>query len=284
VKRSLLDVVLLAALSGVLVLLWLLFQHDAWSYYTSPLAIRGYHAEHRFLRPSGDGGHLLGVAGTSFLFATLAYVARRRVRRLSKAGSVAHWLEAHIFCGLFGPILVTFHTSLKFNGLVSVAYWSMALVVVSGFVGRYLYVRIPKTIRGDELTRAELDQRASAMARQLAETALSPRLRAMIDEEQQRLLHAEPFSIRSSLARRRRNARLRREIRASVLNRTLLHEALSLARERAVLLRRIARLDRTRRLFHLWHVFHRPLVWVMFVVFFFHLGVALYFGYVPFGG
>lgn len=235
-SRSLLDVVLLAVLSGVLVALWLLFRHDAWDYYTTPLRIRGYEAEHRFLRPSGTGGHLLGIAGTLVLFSTLAYVARRRIQLLAKAGPVARWLEVHIFFGVFGPILVTFHTSFKFNGLVSVAYWSMVLVVVSGFVGRYLYVRIPKTIRGEELTLAELDQRVAEMARDAAETTLPPRLRAAIEKE------------------------------------------------RAVLVRRIARLDRTRRLFQLWHVFHRPLVWVMFLVFFVHLGVAVYFGYTPFGG
>ena len=36
---------------------------------------------------------------------------------------------------------------------------------------------------------------------------------------------------------------------------------------RALLLHRIARLQRTRQLFQLWHVFHRPLVWVMFTIF-----------------
>lgn len=235
-SHGLLDVVLLATLSGVLVALWLVFQRDGWTYYTTPLSVRGYLPEHRFLRPSGGGGHLLGVAGTLLLFSTLAYVARRRIRRLAKAGPVTRWLEVHIFFGVFGPILVTFHTSFKFNGLVSVAYWSMVLVVVSGFVGRSLYVRIPKTIRGEEMTLAQLDQRVAEMTRAAAEATLPPRLRA------------------------------------------------KLARERGVLVRRIARLDRTRRLFQLWHVFHRPLVWVMFAVFFVHLGVAVYFGYLPFGG
>ena len=39
----------------------------------------------------------------------------------------------HLFCGVVGPVLVTFHTSFKFNGLVSVAYWSMVIVMLSGF-------------------------------------------------------------------------------------------------------------------------------------------------------
>jgi hypothetical protein len=287
--HGLLDVVLLAMLSGVLVAVWLLSAHDGWSYYTTPLSIRGYAAEHRMLRPSGTVGHLLGVAGTFLLFATLAYLARRRMKRLAKTGSVARWLEIHIFCGVFGPILVTFHTSFKFNGVVSVAYWSMLLVMLSGFIGRHLYVRIPKTIRGEELSRSQLDERAAELKQQLAGTVPS-RLRASIEEEEQRLLSMAtskqtPLAkMREAAAARFRTWRLRREIRASISDRRLLHDALALAHERALLLRRLARLEKTRRLFQLWHVFHRPLVWLMFFVFFIHLGVAVYFGYTPFGG
>jgi cytochrome b561 len=38
----------------------------------------------------------------------------------------------------------------------------------------------------------------------------------------------------------------------------------------------------TKRLFDLWHVFHLPLVWVMFAIVSLHVAVALYLGYVPF--
>ncbi len=288
--RALTNVVLLATLGGLLVALWLVVAHGAAAYYATPLSIRGYAPAHRILRPSGTAGHLLGFAGTLFIFATLAYVARRRIRRLARMGSMPRWLEVHIFCGVFGPILVTFHTSFKFNGLVSVAFWSMVLVVVSGFVGRYLYVRIPKTIRGEELTRAELEQRATELTTRLAETTLPQRLSSRIEEEERRLFAAAarpPNAIArmgAAIVARRRLAALRREIARSGFDRRLLHEALQLAHERAVLLRRIARLEKTKRLFQLWHVFHRPFVWVMFGVLFIHLGVALYFGYMPFGG
>jgi hypothetical protein len=166
----------------------------------------------------------------------------------------------------------------------------MVLVVVSGFIGRYLYVRIPKTIRGEELSRDEIEKRAAELKGRLDATMLSPRLRAAIEEEEQRLLSLAASKrtlfarMRDAVSARRRAASLRRQIRASVLNRHLLHDALELAQERALLLRRMARLEKTRRLFQLWHVFHRPLVWLMFFVFFVHLGVAVYFGYVPFGG
>ena len=286
-SNALLDVVVLAFLAGIAVAVWLAFRHDAWHYYTAPLATRGYSRAHRFLRPSGLGGHMLGVAGTLFLFSTLLYVARKRVKRLSKAGSVFGWLQVHIFCGVFGPILITFHSSLKFNGVISVAYWSMILVVLSGFVGRHLYVRIPKTIKGEELSRADVEARIEELKTQLTASTLPPAVSRRLDEAEAALLASvkPKQSFRERAASRRdfgrREAALRHELRRANLDRSLVHETLETAKERAVLLRRIGRLKKTRELFQVWHVFHRPLVWVMFIIFFVHLGVAIYFGYVP---
>lgn len=286
---GLLNVIFLAALAGTLVAIWVLAQHGGWQYYRTPLAVRGYSPEHAFLRPSGAGGHLLGIAGTILLLCTLFYVARKKVKALSKRGTLLGWLELHIFCGVFGPILITFHTSLKFNGIVSVAYWSMFLVVLSGFIGRYLFVRIPKTIRGNELSQAEIEERAREMRAQLQEANLPPRLLQRIEETETALLsdigHHRTFLqlLGSAVQTRRQTAALRRELRGSGLNRRLLQEALDLVHKRAVLLRRIAHLKKTRQAFQMWHVFHRPLVWVMFFVFSIHLGVAIYFGYTYFG-
>jgi hypothetical protein len=59
----------------------------------------------------------------------------------------------------------------------------------------------------------------------------------------------------------------------------LVREAIVVASARASLLRRLAYLQRTRQLFAMWHVFHLPLVYVMFAIVLVHIGVALYLGY-----
>jgi hypothetical protein len=285
---ALLDVLALAFVAGLAVLLWVLFAEGGWEYYRTPVRVRGYSPVHSVLRPSGPGGNLAGLGGTIFMMGTLLYVLRKKVKAFSRLGSMKAWLEFHIFCGLFGPILVTIHTSFKFNGIISVAYWSMILVVLSGFVGRYLYVRIPKTIRGNELSRAELEERVRDMKERLAESTISLPMLARLEAAERDLLPSgAPQSFFGGLvARLRAQLRvraLRREIRASGLNRQLLHEVLDAVHERALLLSRIASLDKTRRLFEMWHIFHRPLVWVLFIVFALHLAVALYFGYTLFG-
>ena len=49
--------------------------------------------------------------------------------------------------------------------------------------------------------------------------------------------------------------------------------------ERGAALRKLAHLNRTKRLFSMWHVFHQPLVYVMFAIAALHVGVAVYLGY-----
>ena len=208
---------------------------------------------------------------------TLVYAVRKRVRGLSGIGTTKMWLEIHIFCGLVGPVLVTLHTAMKFNGVVSIAYWSMVLVVLSGFVGRYLYVRIPKTLRGTEISLEELDARAIELKGQLAAEGLPTALLRRIEEFEQG--SASGGFVLGDLRLKRRLAQLHRELAAAGVAPARLVAADRLIRERATLLRRIATLDTSKKLFHLWHVFHRPFVYVMLAIAVVHVGVALYFGY-----
>jgi uncharacterized membrane protein SirB2 len=138
----------LALIASVVVTVFVLFGLGGWQYYWSPQDVRAYTDLHPLLRPSGLVGNLLGVAGVSLMVVMHVYTLRKKARWMSRLGSPTIWLEFHIFCGVLGPVLITLHTSFKFNGLISVAYWSMVIVVLSGFVGRYLYVRIPRSIRG----------------------------------------------------------------------------------------------------------------------------------------
>lgn len=261
---------------------------DGWAYYTTPTAVRGYTAAHRLLRPSGAAGHLFGIGGFLMMLVPVAYAIRKKARWLRNAGSMKRWLDFHVFAGVVGPVLVTFHTSFKFNGIVSVAYWSMVAVVLSGFVGRYLYNRIPRTIRGQELTQVELEARASAVSRQIADAALPASFLSEIEAFERRVLPAQgqPLSFMALLSG---EFRLYREV-AQLSRRAgprghapeLHRDAIDLIVERATLGRRIAYLKKTKTLFDVWHVFHMPLVYIMFAIVLMHVAITVYMGYVPF--
>ncbi len=127
-------------------------------YYQSPLEDRFYHPQHNNLKPSGPFGHGLGIVGTLFIIiGVFGYQARKYMKSMSRLGLLKHWLEFHIFLCTLGPIMVLFHTSFKFGGLVSISFWSMMAVVASGIIGRFIYLQIPRTIHGRELTIQEIE-------------------------------------------------------------------------------------------------------------------------------
>ncbi len=277
-------VLVLSAVTTLVVSVWVLVDLDGWHYYATPIGVRGYAAAHRVLRSSAPVGHGLGIAGFAMMTVPVLYAIRKRLGAAAWAGPMPAWLNVHIFSGTVGPVLVTFHTSFRFNGIISVAYWSMVAVVLSGFVGRYLYVRIPKSIRGTELSYEEIRDQADQLKRQLEAAPLTAVLRDQLARfERETLPDDRPVSlvgyVLGQLRVRARIRSLRRGLPATGADPALLHETLRVESERALLLVRLAYLERTKRLFAVWHVFHQPLVYLMFAITALHVALAVYMGY-----
>lgn len=111
-------------------------------------------------------GHSLGIIGFTFMLMTeTLYSLRKRSRRI-KWGRMSSWLQFHIFTGLVGPYMVLLHTSWKFNGIAGVTTLFTVIIVVSGFIGRYIFTRIPRTLDGLEIE-GTLSQEALRQARRL---------------------------------------------------------------------------------------------------------------------
>ena len=122
------------------------------SYYLLPIEERFFHPLHNTLKPSGFIGHGIGIIGSIMMILGVAlYMVRKRVKKFSRIGILKHWLEFHIFLCSVGPLLILYHTAFKFGGLVAVSFWSMLAVVISGVVGRFIYIQIPRNIQGNEL-------------------------------------------------------------------------------------------------------------------------------------
>jgi hypothetical protein len=259
-----------------------LLASGGWRYYRTPLTVRGYQPAHVWFRPSGPIGQTLGLVGAAMMLVPFLYMLRKRVKSAWWPGSMKTWLEVHLFCGIAGPALVTFHTSFKFNGLVAVAYWSMVTVALSGFVGRYLYVRMPRTIRGAELSRAELDRQVDELSRELIAT---PGSALWLDRALELERDIQPTYLGlvfGDIGLRLNIRQFARSLEASTLSLPQQKALVTLVTERAVLLRRSAYLQRTRTAFGLWHVFHVPFVYLLLLIVVVHIGVTVYLGYVPF--
>lgn len=103
-------------------------------------------------RASGFFGHTLGIFGFLLMLMTETLYSLRKRSHSARWGRMKDWLEFHIFTGLVGPYMVLLHTSWKFNGLAGVVTLFTVIIVISGFVGRYIYTRVPRTLDGVELS------------------------------------------------------------------------------------------------------------------------------------
>lgn len=109
-------------------------------------------------------GHTLGILGFFLMILTETLYSLRKRSRSTRWGRMSEWLQFHIFTGLVGPFMVFLHTSWKFNGLAGAVTLLTAIVVISGFIGRYIYTRIPRTVDGLELDTVLGGAQAAALA------------------------------------------------------------------------------------------------------------------------
>lgn len=96
-----------------------------------------------------------GLVGTGLMIIAALYPLFRRLRAFRWLASNTMWFDFHLMAGTVGPMFVALHSAARLGTWVDVALWSMVIVAVSGFVGRYLYTHVPELSSGRELE--ELD-------------------------------------------------------------------------------------------------------------------------------
>jgi hypothetical protein len=259
------------------------------SYYVLPETERPYHQKYEQLKPSGIESHAFGIFGSVLIISGVAlYSTRKRIRRFSDVGRIKNFLEVHIFLCLFGPTLILFHTTFKFGGLVGVSFWSMSAVVLSGIVGRFLYVQIPKGITGNELTAAELDVENQRLYDMLhVEHGLDDETIQRIDALALPLkpvadlgfMEAMSVFVFQNRGRRRQLRALFRNTHAAAEGQKVMRDVYKIANQRMTLMSRIAFLEQLKRVFHYWHVIHLPFTAILFIILVIHVAVAITFGY-----
>src|SRR6202790_4828386 len=153
----------LAALALILVIAGYGFQ-----YYSLSADERPFSPRNEALRPSGTIGVKLGMRGVFMFFLIYLYPLRKKWGWLARQGNSRHWLDFHIVLGSAAPVIIAFHASFKFGNIAGMAFYSMLAVTLSGFVGRYLYSQIPRTLNAAELTMKELRDMENAMRQELA--------------------------------------------------------------------------------------------------------------------
>jgi hypothetical protein len=240
----------------------------------------------------------MGMLGVLMFFIIFLYPLRKRWGWLGKQGNSRHWLDFHVILGTAAPLVIALHSSFKFGGIAGMAFWIMTAVTLSGFIGRYLYSQIPRSLNAAELTIKEI-QEAEVQLRWNAEekhdeigTSLIDLFELPSSEQVARtpIVAALCWMIFLDIRRPFQVSLLR--LRAAGFGAWLgslfgilqtrnpeLEFAIQTARKQASLSKRILFLSRTKQVFNLWHVIHRPFSYSFAILAIVHIVVALGMGY-----
>lgn len=257
----------------------------AWlPYYLAPVAARVRDPLHELLRPSGVVGQSFGIAALALLLFLWIYPFRRMLGPAPWSGSLGGWLRIHTFAGMAIPFIAAVHAGWRFNGLVGLGYFSLVVVSLSGFVGRYLYVRIPRSRTGLQLTRDEIVAQRRTLVTEIAvRLEIEPQeVERSLDFAVQgtpggvfgvfrRLMLDDWIRWRAAGALRRAWGERKGERR---IDGPTLRRVLKLAREEIRLSQQARLLEATQRVFRYWHVAHRPVAITGLLAVVIHVGVA----------
>jgi hypothetical protein len=269
-----------------------------YDYYTLGALQRPFSPKHEILRPSGTIGIKIGMLGVLMFFLIYLYPLRKKWGWLGRQGNSRHWLDFHVVLGATAPIIIAFHSCFKFGNIAGMAFWSMLVVTLSGFVGRYLYAQIPRGLSAAELSRKEMLEREEKLRKELAEqrATFGFSVEALYqlptaDEVAKTPMVASLLSMFLIDFKRPFKASLVR-LREAGFGPWLfslcgllptrdqkLERAIRVAQKEATLSKHILFLTRTQQVFKLWHVVHRPFSYAFAILAIIHIGIALFMGY-----
>ena len=276
----------IGALSLIVLITLAALTYYGMQYYNTSLEERFYHADHDLLKPSGALGHGLGILGSLLMIIGVStYMARKRFRWMLRMGKLEHWLEFHIFLCTLGPIMVLFHTAFKFGGIVAISFWSMVAVFLSGVIGRFIYLQIPRSIEGRELSLNEVKNLRSDIGSVLKkdynldeesykDIVESTRRKAEIYHSNPLLRYFNKVKEDSKSIRKVKSV-----LRKNKLSRPEAKKVLKFISNEISLNRKIDRLQTMQNLFKYWHVAHLPFALVMLIIMVIHVIVTIVFGY-----
>lgn len=222
-------------------------------------------------------GHSMGIFGFILMLMTETLYSLRKRSHNARWGKMAEWLDFHIFTGLVGPYMVLLHSAWSFKGLAGILSLLTLTIVLSGFIGRYIYTAVPRTPAGVELSLEELQENVNLLEKELAERqenlpGRGSQPAATFAAASAGVIFSRGWwelqtNLNSWFARRRLPEAARAKAK----------QLAELRRQRDLLYRQIQSLLYVRRLLAIWHAVHIPIGLTLFGMAFIHIIAAVYY-------
>tara|TARA_R110001583_G_scaffold186189_3_gene346830 strand:+ start:6938 stop:7690 length:753 start_codon:yes stop_codon:yes gene_type:complete len=215
--------------------------------------------------PGSFNGSMIGIVAAFFMFWPLFYLIIKRVKPLktwvTKRVSMPTLLLLHIYAGVVGPILGLLHSAHKFDSFVGITLvFLMLIVVISGFIGRYILSLISSELRDKKALKEELNLRLEVAKQELRNRVCSTRIRSL-SSGHRTLIPAitTVFGDRSSSRSYERNVLRLIDSLSDVDYSIKIH-------------------DTAKLWFKRWLKFHITISLILYVLLVFHISTEIYFG------
>jgi Fe-S-cluster-containing hydrogenase component 2 len=225
------------------------------------------------LKKGSDICVFLGNIGFALILITMLYPVRKALPKFfKKLGKKPRWLDFHNFTGFMGTLLISFHTGFEFSFTGGTSgYFALVLVMLSGFLGRFLYQMIPRGVAGTELQMRDIENEDRAISEKLdAIFSHSKAQREKVQEAVKRIVGEEGQQqkffrmIRSFLVTNSFIRKLISELQETQkLSDNELEKLAFLLKEKVKLARNVAYLAFSYKLFKKWQYVHRPFAYIM---------------------
>jgi len=236
--------------------------------------------------PSGLYGHGLGMLAALLMLLLWFYIIRKRWRRLQGVGRLSQWLKYHMWFGITAPLLAAYHAGFKFEGLIGVMYWAMLAVMLSGIIGRYLYGHIPRRRDGHEMSLRQINTERAAKLRALqmefgVDADDINQIQSMTPpSSNQSILNSMVSLVKFDLSRRSQLRTLLKTFNKKYgISKNDLGFIKATLNNQLVLNQRLVVLDAVNKIFHWWHLIHKPFAYAIFVVLILHVIITLSLGF-----
>ncbi|MCC7381596.1 MAG: 4Fe-4S dicluster domain-containing protein [Deltaproteobacteria bacterium] len=235
-------------------------------------------------------GRWMGYLGAGMMIVSALYTLRINLPGLRRVGNSKTWFDFHVVFGIAGPVLSLLHTDLHVFQLywVTLLWWAVFLVVVSGLIGRYLYTAVPRLEASADRQKKQLDDGIRAAADQWGNMTMSANVLQQFLKAQEKTSALEaneaamgPFRfvgwlLASELRQLRASAAVRFRLLGSMKNARLRKAAIRLMARRGQVERRAKILGFAKALLAQWRAFHIGLSIVMFVLLIAHVAISIW--------
>jgi hypothetical protein len=233
-----------------------------------------------------DLGYWIGVAGGVMMLLLFSYPLRKHFKFAQGWGKVKFWFWFHMVLGVGGPLLILLHSTFHIGSLnAGVALYSMLIVAGSGVVGRFIYSRIHRGLRG-EMTDLKQLQSLAGLDQEEARSRLSfaPKVEEMLKAFELAETSARPgwpthlrrvfwMPVQQWLLFRRCKAELKQPLRRLAKQNQWSQQEYAKRRNQAYRLVqrfinavvRVAQFSAFERVFSLWHIAHIPFVYLLII-------------------